>query len=280
VLRELGASEVPALAEYRTSTWELVQIPARDGFLLDAAVLKPVPFDEGQSYPVWLSTYSGPDAPSVRNRWNGSAWWQYLAQHGVIGFQVNVRTASGKGHAVISKCYRRLGEQELADLEDALAWLTAHPWADEARVGITGYSYGGFMTAYALTHSDRFALGIAGSGVYDWRLYDTIYTERYMDTPQRNLEGYDRTSVLKAAKDLKGHLVITHGTIDENVHLQNAVQLVYALQKAGAESFELMIFPEQRHGIRDADLRWHMRRLEWRAIEQHLRPPAPPPGQS
>jgi dipeptidyl-peptidase-4 len=269
VLRELGQAEIPALDEYATGAWELLQIPARDGYLLDAALLRPAGFDASKVYPVWLPTYSGPDSPSVSDRWDSSSWNQFLAQQGVLVLEVNVRTASRRGQEYIGQCYKQLGVQELADLEDALAWLTAHPWADAERVGITGWSYGGFMAGFALTHSKAFALGIAGAGVYDWRMYDTIYTERFMSTPQLNPEGYERASVIAAAKDLSGHLVLLHGTMDDNVHFQNTVQLVHALQDAD-QDFELMVYPESRHGVGAPSQRWHMRRLEWRAIREHL----------
>jgi len=136
-------------------------------------------------------------------------------------------------------------------------------------VGITGWSYGGTMSAFALTHSKAFRLGIAGAGVYDWRMYDTIYTERFMSTPQLNPEGYERSSVIAAAGDLSGHLVLIHGTMDDNVHMQNTIQLVNALQEADQE-FELMLYPESRHGVRSSAQRWHMRQLEWNAIRAHL----------
>ena len=125
------------------------------------------------------------------------------------------------------------------------------------------------MTAYALTHSKDFELGVAGSGVYDWAMYDTIYTERYMSTPQENKDGYSATSVIETASDLSGHLVMTHGTQDDNVHVQNALQFAYALQKAGKD-FEMMLYPETRHGIRDPDLRWFNQKLTWKAIKEHL----------
>ncbi|KAA3607265.1 MAG: S9 family peptidase [Planctomycetota bacterium] len=271
ILRVLEEASVPAAKTHALAKWEALQIPAGDGFLLDAALLKPADFDPSKQYPVWLPTYSGPDAPSVRNRWNGSAWYQFLAQQGFLVFQVNVRTASGKGHWAIEQCYRRLGVMELSDLVDAVDWLCRHSWADGSRVGITGYSYGGFMAAYALTKSDRFALGIAGGGVFDWGMYDTIYTERYMSTPQRNPEGYQATSVLDAAADLNGHLFIHHGVMDDNVHVQNAMQLIYALQKAGKD-FDFMLYPQSRHGVGDRDQRWHLRRFEWRLIQEHLGP--------
>ncbi len=271
IVRELGTAEIPDREKYLSSTWELVEITARDGtYRIDAAVLRPVPFDETTPHPVWLSTYSGPNASSVRNSWRGSTWNQFLAQQGFVQLSVNVRSASGKGHWAIEECYEQLGVSELSDIEDAVDWLTAHPWADASRVGITGHSYGGFMAAFALTHSDRFALGIAGSGVYDWRMYDTIYTERYMNTLAENEKGYEATSVIEAAKDLHGFLLITHGVMDDNVHVQNALQLVYALQKAGKMDFELMLYPQSRHGTADRDLRRHSRLLEWETMKEHL----------
>ena len=269
VVKELARTDVPELQEYETSAWELHEIEARDGHPLDVAVLKPTGFDETKRYPVWLYTYSGPNAPTIRNRWSPSTWLQFLAQNGVIVLECNVRSASGKGLGATSSCYKRLGVQELKDLQDAVKWLTKNPWADADRVGITGYSYGGFMTAYALTHSKDFRLGVAGGGVYDWGMYDSIYTERYMSTPQKNPEGYAETSVIKSADKLSGHLVITHGTKDDNVHVQNAIQLAFALQKAGKD-FEMMLYPESRHGLRDADQRKFDRRLTWKAIQRHL----------
>src|SRR5262249_38857287 len=150
---------------------------------------KPPDFDPAKKYPIWLPTYSGPDAPSVGDSWRADAWSQFLAQQGYLVFQVNNRTSSQRGFPFIEKCYQQFGVQELADLEDAVAWLGRNPWADTTRVGITGWSFGGFMTAFALTHSKAFKLGVAGAGVYDWKLYDSIYTERYMKTPQNNPDG-------------------------------------------------------------------------------------------
>ena len=137
---------------------------------------------------------------------------------------------------------------ELADIEDAIRWITAHEWADGKRVGMSGHSYGGFMTAYALTHSTLFAAGIAGAPVTDWRDYDTIYTERYMNTPAANPDGYAETSVVAAGKDIHGRLLIVHGEIDDNVHMQNSMRLMRSLQQA-EKPFEMMIYPGYRHGI-------------------------------
>jgi dipeptidyl aminopeptidase/acylaminoacyl peptidase len=156
--------------------------------------------------------------------------------------------------------YRQLGVSEPADIEDCLAYLKKQPWVDATRIGINGWSYGGFMTSYALTHSTSFAMGIAGGSVEDWALYDSIYTERFMRMPQHNPEGYAKSSNIAAAKNLSGRLLLLHGAIDDNVHMQNTIQFAYALQKAG-KPFEMMIYPKSRHGVSDPALVKHMQTL-------------------
>ncbi len=270
VLRVVETAKPRDLDAYGYRAPELIEIPARDGYVMDATILKPADFDPNAKYAIWLETYAGPDAPSVRNAWQADPWPQFLAQQGYIHFQVDNRSASGKGQKYTAACYKNFGKSELADIEDALAWLgKTYPWADTSRVGISGWSYGGTITAYALTHGKSFKLGVAGAGVYDWRLYDTIYTERYMDTPQNNPAGYRESSCIENAKNLHGHLVLVHGTMDENVHLQNAMQLAFALQKAHKD-FEMMLYPKSRHGVGSFEQHWHLRRLTWRAIQQHL----------
>ena len=156
--------------------------------------------------------------------------------------------------------YGQLGVVESRDQATAARTLARRPYVDTARIGIWGWSYGGFMTSYALTHSKSFKIGIAGGTVSDWRDYDTIYTERYMGTPQNNPEGYKKSSPVHAAKDLHGKLLLVHGAIDDNVHMQNTIQFVYELQKAGKQ-FELMLYPKSRHGVTDPLLVKHMRTL-------------------
>ncbi len=246
-------------------------IPARDGYMLDATIMLPPFRKAGEKAPIYLPTYSGPDAPTVRDAWLPSSYQIFAAQQGFLVLQVNVRTASGRGHAHISQCYKQLGVQELKDLEDAVAWACKEHGGDSQRVALEGWSYGGFMAAYALTHSDAFQLGLAGAGVYDWRLYDTIYTERYMALPDSNKEGYDRTSVIKAAKDLRGHLVLQHGSMDDNVHLQNTMQLLWELQKAGKQNFELMVYPRSQHGP-NPQVAGHVKEFQWRALKKLLDP--------
>jgi dipeptidyl-peptidase-4 len=276
VVKEVGQAQKGAASQYEFAEKQRLSIPARDGYLLDGSLIAPVGRPAGRRAPVFVPTYSGPDAPTVRDSWAHSTWHQFLAQQGFLVLQVNVRSASGRGQAHTGQCYQRLGETELKDLEDAVDFVCREHGGDPDRVAIEGWSYGGFMAAFALTHSRKFALGIAGAGVYDWRLYDTIYTERYMRTPQQNADGYDRTSVIKAAKDLHGHLVLLHGTMDDNVHMQNTMQLLWELQQAGKQNFELMLYPRSRHELA-REVEGHRREFVWRKL-QRLLEPAPKNG--
>lgn len=259
-IRVVDQGEVRALAEYRLSVPEFLQVPNRNGFQMEAMLIKPPGFDPARKYPVLQHTYAGPHAPQVRNRWGGTdhLYLQLLAQHGIVVWVCDNQSASGKGVQSAWVAYKRLGETELSDIEDGLDWLTRQPWVDATRIGISGWSYGGFMTSYALTHSTRFIMGIAGGSVTDWRNYDSIYTERLMLTPQNNPDGYRRTAPRWAAGQLHGKLLLIHGTQDDNVHVQNTLQFAYELQKAG-KPFELMLYPKSRHALTDRLLVTHMR---------------------
>jgi dipeptidyl-peptidase-4 len=260
--RLIAENKVAALAQYKLGQTELLQVKTRGGFPMEALMIKPPDFDASKKYPVLEFTYSGPHAPQVRNGWGGTTymWHQLMAQKGYIIWICDNRTASGKGAESEWPAYKNFGELELSDLEDGLAWLKSQPFVDGSRIGIWGWSYGGFMTSYALTHSQTFKMGIAGGTVSDWRNYDTIYTERYMQTPQHNPEGYKKHSPVNYAKDLQGKLLLIHGAMDDNVHLQNTIQFVYELQKAGKQ-FELMLYPKSRHGVTDPLLVKHMRAM-------------------
>jgi dipeptidyl aminopeptidase/acylaminoacyl peptidase/murein tripeptide amidase MpaA len=248
--------------------FELVQIPTPDGFMLEGTVLKPPNFDPKKRYPVWFMTYGGPHAPSISDSWNpGRSREEALAQMGFIVFHADPRSASGKGAISTWTAYKKLGVPELADIETAIRWMNSHSYVDATRVGMSGHSYGGFMTSFALTHSKLFAAGIAGAPVTDWRNYDSIYTERYMNTPQENPEGYNATSVVKAAGNVSGKLLVLHGMMDDNVHLQNTAQLIDALQRANKD-FEVMFYPRARHGIFGA----HYQRLTVEFMKRMLRP--------
>jgi dipeptidyl-peptidase-4 len=261
-VRVIDANPVPALADFRLSTPQFLQVETRDGFAMEAMMIRPPDFDPARQYPVFQFVYAGPGASVVRNQWAGRHFMfhQLLAQQGAIVWLLDNRSASGKGVQSQWPVYKRLGELELQDLEDGLAWLGTQPYVDTGRVVMSGWSYGGFMAAYALTHSTGWSAGIAGAPVSDWRNYDTVYTERSMGTPQSNPDGYRRTAPARAAADLTGRLLLVHGTIDDNVHMQNTVQFAHALQEAG-KPFELMIYPRSRHGVTDPDLNLHLQRL-------------------
>ncbi|MDH3285425.1 MAG: S9 family peptidase, partial [Acidobacteriota bacterium] len=271
LVRAVDENEIPALSRFEFGEVRFMQVPARDGFAMEAMMITPPDFDASRKYPVLQYNYGGPHAPVVRNRWDGRRylWHQMLAQRGYVIWMCDNRSASGKGVKPAWEVYGQLGVVEMRDIEDGVSWLREQPYVDAERIGIWGWSYGGFMASYALTHSKSFKIGIAGAPVTDWRLYDTIYTERYMKRPQSNAEGYKSTSVVEAAGDLAGKLLIVHGTTDDNVHLQNTVKLVHALQQAGKE-FELMIYPRSRHRVHDPNLLYHLQRLLTRFVEENL----------
>lgn len=261
-LAVLEANAVPALGEFEWATIERLQIPARDGFPMEALVLKPANFEASRRYPVIQHTYAGPYAPIVRDAWERrgrNLWHHYLASQGFVVVLADNRSASGKGMKHVWPIHGRMGEGELRDLEDVAAWIKAQSWADPERLGLWGWSYGGYITAYAMTRSTSWRAGIAGAPVVHWELYDTIYTERYMRRPQNNPEGYASSSVDAAAAGLQGALLLVHGTMDDNVHLQQSIRLIDALQKAGKD-FELMLYPKSRHGITDPARVYHLQR--------------------
>jgi dipeptidyl-peptidase 4 len=234
-------NRVTALQEYVLPKPEFLQVKTRDGFVMEAMLIKPPQFDPGRRYPVYTFVYGGPHSQTVRNRWSSETLYlQLLAQQGVVIWECDNRTASGKGLDSTYPVYRNFGELELRDIEDGLTWLKSQSFVDGSRIGIHGWSYGGFMTAYALTHSRSFVMGIAGGTVSDWRNYDSMYTERYMGTPSENEEGYRKSSPRWSAPNLHGALLLIHGLTDDNVHVDNTVQLAYELQKAG-KPFEMML---------------------------------------
>jgi dipeptidyl-peptidase 4 len=262
LMRGIDENKADALKQYKLGKVEFMNVKTRDGFTMEAMMIKPPDFDASKKYPVMSYTYSGPQAQSVRNSWGGTRylWHQMLAQKGYIIWICDNRTASNKGVNSAWPLYKNFGELELRDLEDGFAWLKSQPYVDGSRIGLWGWSYGGFMTSYALTHSQTFKIGIAGGTVSDWRNYDSIYTERYMQTPQNNSDGYWKSSPVHYAKDLHGKLLLIHGAIDDNVHMANTIQFLYELQKSGKQ-VQLMVYPKSRHGVVDPVLVKHMQQM-------------------
>ena len=238
------------LAEYDLPRPELLQVKTRDGFPMEALIIRPPNFDPRRKYPVYQFLYGGPGAQQVRNEWRGQLMLfnQLLAQQGVIVWMCDNRSASGKGAVSRWQVYKNFGESELRDTEDGIAWLKAQPYVDGNRILVNGWSYGGFMVLYAMTHSTSFSAGIAGGPVADWRDYDSIYTERYMLMPQNNRDGYRKSSPRFDLARLHGNLLLLHGTTDDNVHTQNTIQVAYDLQQKGRE-FEMMLLPRTKHTV-------------------------------
>lgn len=248
IIRTLGDQKLPALDEFDLGKVELFTIPSGDGYDLPAVWTLPPDFDETKKYPIIFSIYGGPGSARVSNRF-GRMSTHFMAQHSIITISVDHRSSGHFGKKGVSLMHRNLGKWEMHDLIAAVKWLRKLPYIDEKRIGITGGSYGGYTTCMALTYgADYFTHGIAGSSVTGWKLYDTVYTERYMDTPEENPEGYKFGSVMTHADKYKGSLLITHGTMDDNVHMQNTIQLIDKLEDLDKD-FELMLYPNARHGI-------------------------------
>ncbi|HEX2208106.1 MAG TPA: S9 family peptidase [Longimicrobium sp.] len=260
------------LANLSISAPEFFTIPTRDGTELNAWMIKPRDFDPSRRYPVLMYVYGGPGSQTVANAWGGSRylWHQSLAQRGYIVVSVDNRGTGGRGRDFKKTVYLRLGQQEAADQIEAANWLAQQPYVDPARIGIWGWSYGGYMTAMAMTRPGApFKAGIAVAPVADWGLYDTIYTERFMRTPQENPEGYRLGAPLNAAADLRGKLLLVHGTGDDNVHFQNSIRLANALQ-AASKQFQFMAYPNRTHSISGGPTSAHLYNLMTDWIVQNL----------
>ena len=194
---------------------------------------------------------------------------QMLAQKGYIIWVCDPRSASGKGERETWTAYKELGVTEQLDLEDGVSYLKTKSYVDPARIGMWGWSYGGYMTLFAMTHSKSFKAGVSVAPVTDYDLYDSIYTERFMLTPQNNPAGYAKTDLNSKAKNLHGKLLLVHGMMDNNVHMQNTTKFVYELQKAGVP-FDFMAYPTQRHGIRNPYQTFHLYTKMAKFIQENL----------
>ena len=242
---------------------ELVSMTTSDGFTLPGMIVYPKNFDQSKKYPVHVDIYGGPDTPMVRDRWvtpNSSNQW--YSENGIIQITVDPRAAGHNGRAGLDMIYRQLTVWEVKDFVEWAKWLKALPYVDGDKIGVEGFSFGGTMTSMLLMQApEHFHYGIAGGGVYDWALYDSHYTERYMDTPQANPEGYEVSKVLNYVDgyptEYNGDAVtvepvmlkLTHGTGDDNVHHQNTLLLLDAMHKEG-KKFDFMIYPDGMHGYR------------------------------
>ncbi len=267
----INENKVEVLDKYNLSKPEFMKVKNRDGFEMEAYMIKPPNFDASKKYPVLSFVYGGPHAPQVRNRWGSNRYMyhQMLAQKGYIIWVCDPRSASGKGEKETWTAYKQLGTTEQLDIEDGVKFLKTLPYVDADRIGIWGWSYGGFMTLFAMTHSKSFKMGVSVAPVSDWALYDSIYTERYMLTPQNNPDGYAKMDLNSKAKNLHGRLLLVHGIMDNNVHMQNSTKFAYELQKAGIQ-FDFMAYPTQRHGIRNPFQHYHLHKMMSEFILKNL----------
>jgi dipeptidyl-peptidase-4 len=248
LVKNLGDAKTKAMDEYDLGKAELFTIKTDGGFELPVSWVLPSNFDKTKKYPVIFSIYGGPQAPSVRNAF--PFWFEgaYLASKDIIYVNADNRGSGFNGKIGASQMHRNLGKYEMQDLFTVIDWMKKQGFVDTTKIGITGGSYGGYVACMGITFgADYFTHSLADFSVVDWHLYDSHYTERYMDTPEENPEGYKVSSVMKYVDRFKGKFLITHGTLDDNVHMQNTIQLVTELQKQDKD-FEMMLYPNQRHG--------------------------------
>ena len=252
---------------------DIVYLSLEDGTRIPASVALPKDFDSSKQYPLVMEIYGGPDTPYVTDRWRGISdrdMWYY--NNGIIKVVADTRAAGHNGRAGLDLIYRDLVSVPVQDFVSWATYLGSLPYVDASRIGVEGFSFGGTMTAMlVMTHPECFKCGIAGGGVYDWILYDTHYTERFMDTPSRNPDGYAVSRVLNYVPvydDSLSFLKLTHGTGDDNVHFQNTLQLINELE-INEKQFELMIYPDGMHGYRGLQGE-HDRQSDYRFWKEHF----------
>jgi len=263
------AARVTALGLTRP---EFITITTADGVQLNAWIIKPRGFDASRRYPLLMNVYGGPGSQTVTDSWSGPnyLWHQMLAQDGYLVASVDNRGTGGRGAKFMKLTYLHLGRYESADQIAAARWFAAQSYVDPDRIGIWGWSYGGYMASRAmLLGAGVFKAALVVAPVTDWRFYDTIYTERYMRTPAENPAGYDESAALTYADSLKGSLLLVHGTGDDNVHFQNSVQLVERLEGANKQ-FDMRIYPNKTHAIAGGATRENLYGLFTAWLKAHL----------
>ncbi|MBI2618796.1 MAG: S9 family peptidase [Ignavibacteriales bacterium] len=272
LIRLIQENKLESLREYRMGKHEFFSFKTADGIELHGWMIKPPGFDPSRKYPVLMYVYGGPGSQTVQNAWGGlrALWHHLMAQKGYLVASVDNRGTGMRGKAFKSVTYRNLGKWEAHDQIEAAKYLGAQSYVDKTRIGIWGWSYGGYMTSLTmLLGADYFKAGVAVAPVTHWKYYDTIYTERYMQRPQDNEEGYHESAPLTHAEKLKGRLLIVHGTTDDNVHWQNTTAFVNALQSE-AKQFETMFYVNKNHGIRGRETRTHLFEMITKFLEENL----------
>jgi dipeptidyl-peptidase-4 len=258
-IRTIEANEdlAAAVAALGLAAPEFITLAGDDGTVLNGLIMKPRDFDPNRAYPLLMHVYGGPGSQRVTDRWDGQryVWHQLMVQQGYLVAIVDNRGTGARGRDFKKQTYLMLGQCETADQIAAARYLASLPYVDGDRVGMWGWSYGGYMSLLTLFQgADVFKAAISVAPVTDWRLYDTIYTERFMRTPQENPEGYELGSPVTYVDRLEGNLLIVHGTGDDNVHSQNTTQLIQRLQEAGKQ-FDMRLYPNKTHSIRGGNAR-------------------------
>jgi dipeptidyl-peptidase-4 len=268
---EDNASLKKELKAFGFTKKEFIKIPVSADLELNAYIVKPPDFDSTRKYPLFISVYGGPESQDVIDSWdNELAWQQLLAQQGIIVACIDNRGTDGRGEDFRKSTYMQLGKLETEDQINAARYLGGKSWIDENRIGIWGWSYGGYMTLLCLTRgADVFKLGIAVAPVTNWRYYDTIYTERFMRKPQDNPGGYDNNSPINYAGELKGKLLLIHGTADDNVHVQNSMEMTERLVQENKQ-FQQFLYPDKNHGIYGENTRVHLFTMITEFIHENL----------
>jgi len=238
---------------------EFFTFKTSEGIELNGLMIKPVDFDASKKYPVLMYQYSGPNSQQVTDSWGrGVGWYEYLAQEGFLVVCVDPRGTGARGEDFRKVTYQQLGKYESDDQVEAAKYLTTLPYVDAGNIAIFGWSYGGFMSLLTMEKGgELFKAGISVAPVTSWRFYDSVYTERYMRTPKENPEGYDDNSPLSHAGDIKGHLLIVHGTADDNVHAQNTFEMTERMVQAGVQ-FDMAMYSNRNHGIRGGNTTMHL----------------------
>ena len=247
------------LTEYNLTKKEFFEFTTEEGVNLNGWMMKPIDFDSNKKYPVLMYVYGGPGSQTVTDSWGGQyMWYQMLCQQGYIVVSIDNRGTGGRGSEFKKCTYKELGKLETIDQIEGAKYLSSLSYVDKQRIGIWGWSYGGYMSSLCiLKGSQYFNTAIAVAPVTNWRFYDTIYTERYMQTPQENPDGYDLNSPIHYADSLSGNYLLIHGSADDNVHVQNTYEMVNALVKANKQ-FELFIYPDKNHSIYGGNTRLHL----------------------
>jgi dipeptidyl-peptidase-4 len=261
IMRVLEDNEVlkDKIKSYVFVKKEFIKVPVSEGLELNGYIMKPADFDESGKYPLLMFAYGGPGSQRVKDTWESRLpWFQMLVQSGYIVACIDNRGTDARGEEFRKCIYMQLGKLETEDLIKSAEYLANFPYVDKSRIGIFGWSYGGYLALLCLTKGAHiFSMGIAVAPVTHWRFYDTIYTERYMRTPKDNREGYEQSSPLNIIDRMKGDLLLIHGMADDNVHLQNSTELIKKLVQNNIQ-FEMQFYPDKDHNIRGGYTTYHV----------------------